>query len=652
MPVYNASLYLKEAIESILAQTYRDFEFIIINDGSTDGSLEIIGEFKDDRICVVNNKKNLGIIRSRNIGLRLAKGKYIASMDADDISLPNRFEKQLAYMEVHPETVILAARLVLINEKNEEVGIWPEDYQCITTADIKKTLPVVNCIGQPTVMMRADVVKQIGYNENFTANEDWGLWLHVLSKGYVISKLPDTLLKYRQHLQSTTARANATGVDKKIVVFKFRYIKFKWLKDKFILTDNQVLSSFVKDVARFFLKSLSLKFYNLLVRLASLDKRKFIQQYKAVGRMFKAVTQPAEILYFFPFFHTGGAERVHASILEAVNSKNAFTFITGRSANTAFFNKFSACSRVIEVDQLLHLGFSERWLTKKIIRRCIEKNTKVVGCNSRYFYSLIPFLPSSATVTDLLHAFVHDYEDGPEKWSLPVVSSIDHRVIINNKTRQDLAALYQRKNIPVEFLSRVSLIPNFVEAREQTVDRSLTPFKVAYVGRGGDEKRIYLIARAARNISEVNQNIEFHFVGDVLNAIPEDLRSSCILHNEIQDETELQNLYRQFHVLVITSSREGFPMVIMEAMMQGVVPVSTAVGGIPEHISTNENGFLVTATSEERIIKELEERIIFLQQNRDEWYRMSANAYNYAVEHFSKQKFFKAWAELLARHKT
>src|SRR5690242_9380591 len=99
MPVYNASSYLREAIESILNQTYSNFEFIIINDGSTDNSLEIIRSYHDPRISVVNNETNLGIIKTRNKGLKLAKGKYIANMDADDISLSSRLEKQVQYLE-------------------------------------------------------------------------------------------------------------------------------------------------------------------------------------------------------------------------------------------------------------------------------------------------------------------------------------------------------------------------------------------------------------------------------------------------------------------------------------------------------------------------------------------------------------------------
>ena len=162
MPVYNASLFLREAIESILNQTYKNFEFIIINDGSTDSSLQIIESFKDPRIKLVNNERNLGIIKTRNKGLQLAKGKYIANMDADDISLPTRLEKQFTFLEKNPDVAVIASKLVLINQNNDEIGIWPEDYHISDRNEIRKVLPIINCIGQPTVMIKNSVMQGIG----------------------------------------------------------------------------------------------------------------------------------------------------------------------------------------------------------------------------------------------------------------------------------------------------------------------------------------------------------------------------------------------------------------------------------------------------------------------------------------------------------
>ena len=115
MPTYNTELsILKEAVESILTQTVPDFEFIIIDDGSANGSDEYLNSLRDERIRIIRNPQNIGITKSLNIGLKEATGKYIARMDADDISMPTRFEKQYAYMESHPDVVMC--------------GSWMEDF--------------------------------------------------------------------------------------------------------------------------------------------------------------------------------------------------------------------------------------------------------------------------------------------------------------------------------------------------------------------------------------------------------------------------------------------------------------------------------------------------------------------------------------------
>ena len=120
MPVYNGEKYLKESIESILKQTFRDFEFLIINDTSTDESEKIIRSFKDSRIKLIKNEKNIGLTKSLNKGLDLAKGEYMARMDADDISLPKRLEIQVAFMDKNPKIGVIGAWAKVIGESNKK----------------------------------------------------------------------------------------------------------------------------------------------------------------------------------------------------------------------------------------------------------------------------------------------------------------------------------------------------------------------------------------------------------------------------------------------------------------------------------------------------------------------------------------------------
>ena len=119
MPAYNAEKYINEAIDSILAQTFTDFEFIIIDDGSTDSTCAIVESYSDSRIRFFKNEHNLGVAATLNRGLDLARGEYIARMDADDISLPTRFEKQAAYMDSHPDVVVCGTGVECFGARHE-----------------------------------------------------------------------------------------------------------------------------------------------------------------------------------------------------------------------------------------------------------------------------------------------------------------------------------------------------------------------------------------------------------------------------------------------------------------------------------------------------------------------------------------------------
>ena len=119
MSVYNGEKYLQEAIDSILEQTFKDFEFLIINDGSTDKTGEILESYHDLRIKIINNEKNIGLTKSLNKGLKLARGEYIARQDADDISMPERLEKEVEFLETHQDYAVVGAFAKIINKNSE-----------------------------------------------------------------------------------------------------------------------------------------------------------------------------------------------------------------------------------------------------------------------------------------------------------------------------------------------------------------------------------------------------------------------------------------------------------------------------------------------------------------------------------------------------
>ncbi len=206
LPVYNGEKYLKEAIESILNQTYKDFEFIIINDGSTDKSLDIIEKYKkeDERIIVIS-RENKGLIATLNEGIEKAKGKYIARMDQDDISLPNRFEEQLKFLEKNPEIGVCGTWVEVFGENRNPI-LWKMP---IKDEELRPRLLFSVTFAHPSVMMRKGLINQynLRYNEKYINAEDYKFWLD-FSKYTKFGNIPKKLFLYRYHETSVSRVAD------------------------------------------------------------------------------------------------------------------------------------------------------------------------------------------------------------------------------------------------------------------------------------------------------------------------------------------------------------------------------------------------------------------------------------------------------------
>jgi glycosyltransferase involved in cell wall biosynthesis len=204
MPVYNAQKYLSIAIKSILTQSYKEFEFIIINDGSTDNSCEIIKSYDDDRIVFINQERK-GLIYSLNHGIQKAKAQYIARMDGDDIALPERLSIQLSFIKKHDNVGVLGTGCQFIDEQGRFTGRKLNDIgeHIEILENILKARSGVSII-HPTTMIRKDVILEAGgYHERFPVCEDIDLWLRIAntSKLHVI---PDVLLLFRVHQENVS----------------------------------------------------------------------------------------------------------------------------------------------------------------------------------------------------------------------------------------------------------------------------------------------------------------------------------------------------------------------------------------------------------------------------------------------------------------
>ena len=200
MPVYNGEKYLGEAIESILNQTFIDFEFLIIDDGSTDSSVDITKSYDDDRIRLIINQKNLGQSATLNKGIDLAVGKYIARMDQDDVSFARRLQRQVQFLKKNPHICVVGSwvdrhdeynrtkgRIKLPMNKVHECGFWIFGYG-------------ENVFSHPTVMFRTkEIVALGGYEEDYDIAQDVDLWFRAAERGFRFTNIPEVLLSYRIH---------------------------------------------------------------------------------------------------------------------------------------------------------------------------------------------------------------------------------------------------------------------------------------------------------------------------------------------------------------------------------------------------------------------------------------------------------------------
>lgn len=203
MPVYNGEQFIASAIESILQQTYTNWELIIVNDGSTDQSEAIIRSFQDERIILHNNDQNRGIVFSRNVGLKHAKGTYLAFLDSDDIAIPNRLSEQVNYLNEHPKIGLLGSAVQLI-DTNDTIINFAVDYPRGNHV-IKVTMCFRNAFASSTIMCRKSALPNDGFNSNFPVAEDYDFWLRIAEK-WEVDNLAEVLTKYRIHASNISKR--------------------------------------------------------------------------------------------------------------------------------------------------------------------------------------------------------------------------------------------------------------------------------------------------------------------------------------------------------------------------------------------------------------------------------------------------------------
>jgi glycosyltransferase involved in cell wall biosynthesis len=200
-PVYNGTPYLRECIESVLAQTMTDFEFLIIDDASTDGSVDIVRSYDDPRIRLVLNEQNMGQARTLNRGLELARAAIVARLDQDDVCLPERLAEQAAYLDAHPDVGVLASWEITIDQEGKKVRTWEgsiPDYGDFVGAILLGLCPVWH----PSAMFRKSEIAALGnFDVSYAPAEDYELWSRIAASRKSGALVPRYHVKQRVHNQ-------------------------------------------------------------------------------------------------------------------------------------------------------------------------------------------------------------------------------------------------------------------------------------------------------------------------------------------------------------------------------------------------------------------------------------------------------------------
>lgn len=229
LPVYNCEQFIYEAVNSVLSQTYEDFELLIIDDCSTDNTLKIVKKFKDSRILIIQKEKNTGYTDSLNYGITIANGEYIARMDGDDICLPERFEKQVAFLENNPNVILCGTSIQIIGSNT--IIRHPSKHE-----DIVVKLCFGTSFCHPSVMGRREMFLENKYDKNFEPAEDYDLWTRLAVKEE-LANLDEVLLFYRVYKNQISNTQSGIQFEKSFHCKLRMFSKFN-LYEKF--TEEQI----------------------------------------------------------------------------------------------------------------------------------------------------------------------------------------------------------------------------------------------------------------------------------------------------------------------------------------------------------------------------------------------------------------------------
>ena len=344
-----------------------------------------------------------------------------------------------------------------------------------------------------------------------------------------------------------------------------------------------------------------------------------------------------KIFLFFPNADIGGAPRVNADITELLKNENPIIIFSKKAHNNQYRELYEKTgAKIIDLHRYIdNKGFHfVNFFFRGILAAWInqQQNPVVFGGESIFFYKVIPHIRKSIRCVELTHV------DAWLPYTIGFIDRMDARIFSTKKGMEKVMQQYKQNNLPGNYFERLYFIDNAVEipTLSQTDNKELQVF---FIGRGSAQKRIHLIAAIAQQIHEKNLPVHFNFVGDVEKIIAPSLYPYCSFYGSVKEDALMNTIYQKADTLLLTSSFEGLPVVVMQMMAYGKVVVSTAVSGIPDYIYHKQNGLLIQSEDEEAIIKEGAAHIEWLLNNPELRATLGAAARKDAMIKFSRESF-------------
>lgn len=380
----------------------------------------------------------------------------------------------------------------------------------------------------------------------------------------------------------------------------------------------------------------------------------FILIGKLIGT-FYTKKEDFELLLIFPFYHTGGAEKVHSLIANTFKNKKALILFTRKSKDKRYFEAFKASGhKIIDISNYTDNKFFywNNLIYRGIISSLVNGQSEsplIFNGQSNFGYKLSPWINKEIVQIELIHAF------SSFSWiRIPFIQYYSKTVMISRYAINEHKEQYLKLGIPDNEFNKIQYITNgiAIPTDVKRIVKQDNTLNVLYVGRSTSEKRVNLIAQIAQQASINHLDIKFSMVGDVKQDIESAYQPYIHFFGPVNNETELFKIYQKHDVLLMTSLHEGFPISIMEAMSAGCAILSTPVGDIPYHVKHEQNGFLFSSITDETIIKtEAIDCLRNLLDNPSLLTEMSTNNQQYAQKEFELSIFENRYQSLLNQTK-